>query len=561
MTRHASLIRPLALLLGLAALAACAPDGPATPAADAAVLGPDAAPDPDVDAAAPEPADPALVVTETGPVRGRVDDDLRVFRGIPYAAPPLGDLRFQPPRPHPGWQEVRAAAASGPACPQSGLLTQQPLPWSEDCLTLDIWTHGDDQPRPVMVFVHGGGFVDGSGSLLLYDGSSLARAGDVVVVTLNYRLGPFGFLATDALAQSNAAVGNTGILDQVAALGWVQRNIAAFGGDPERVLLFGESAGAASVCVHLASPLSKGLFQRAILQSGNGCTGFVAPDAPAPSTGRSAFDFGARLVAHTECAAAEDQAACLRALPAQALLDAVAAEVQAAGPMALLGFQPLLDGVVLDRDPLTAFADGSAHDVPILIGANSDEWSLFAVGGFEPAPASEDEYVARIEARFGGLAPALLALYPAADFATPAHAYESLISDVTFICPAERFAEAASGGPAPAFAYLFTHAMGGPLGERLGAAHMFELGFVFDSIAALPFAQGLTVTETETRLVARIQQAWARFARDGAPALEPAWPATTAAAPRIAILDEPSEIAAEIRDGRCAELRTLGLVR
>jgi para-nitrobenzyl esterase len=507
-----------------------------------------------------KPEDPLVIETDKGLVRGTSEEELHVFRGIPYAAPPVGELRFQPPQPHSGWTEVREASAMGPACPQSGLMIQQQLAWSEDCLTLNVWTHADGKRRPVMVFIHGGGFIDGAGSEPLYEGSRLARAGDVVVVTLNYRLGALGFMTTRALASAGSR-GNLGIRDQIAALEWVQNNIAAFGGDPERVSLFGESAGASSVCAHLASPLSKGLFQRAIVQSGPGCSGVLSPETPSPLIQMSALDFGARIVSHTPCANASDEVACLRQLPAQAFLDAVAALVRAHGPNAVLGFQTLIDNEVLSRDPLAAFADGSAHDVPLLIGSNANEWSLFSLGGFDQAPKSEQEYQGRLSASFGPLAPALLEAYPARDFPTPAHAYESLITDLTFTCPAERIAELASGGEQPAFRYYFTHSMGGGLGQRLGATHMLELGFVFDRLQSVPLGNQLAASDTDARMVSRIQKAWGSFAWEGKPALEPAWQATTSAAPSIALLGEPSSVVTQLPGNRCAKLRSMGLVR
>lgn len=507
-----------------------------------------------------KPEDPLVIKTDKGHVRGTSEADLRVFRGIPYAAPPVGELRFQPPQAHPGWTEVREASALGPACPQSGLMIQQQLAWSEDCLTLNVWTHADGKRRPVMVFLHGGGFIDGAGSEPLYEGSQLARAGDVVVVNLNYRLGPLGFMTTRALASAGSR-GNLGIRDQIAALEWAQHNIAAFGGDPDRVLLFGESAGASSVCAHLASPLSKGLFQRAIVQSGPGCAGVLSPETQAPLTQLSAFEFGERIVSHTPCVNASDEVACLRQLPAQALLDAVAVQVKAQGANAVLGFQTLIDDGVLSRDPLAAFADGSAHDVPLLIGSNANEWSLFTLGGFDQAPKTEEEYHGRLGASFGPLAPALLEAYPARDFPTPAHAYESLITDLTFTCPAERIAELASGGEQPAFRYYFTHSLAGGLGQRLGATHMLELGFVFDRIQSVPMGNQLAVSDTDVRMVSRIQKAWASFAWEGKPTLDPSWPATTPAAPSIALLGDPSSIVTQLPGNRCAKLRALGLVR
>ena len=524
----------------------CGDDGDGAPA-DAGGGAGDATLDAGVDAALPPGP---YAATEAGTVMGTEEGTLHVFRGIPYAAPPVGELRFKRPEPHPGWEGHLDASAFGPICPQRAMMGTDVV-GEEDCLTLNVWTHADRAPRPVMVFIHGGASIQGAGSLALYDGSRLAENGDVVVVTLNYRLGTLGYLATEALVAEDAdgSAGNWGILDQQTALGWVRRNIAAFGGDPANVTVFGESAGALSICVHLGSPLADGLFDRAIMESGGGCFGYPALRTAAPNR-TPAIEMGELLTAAAGCDGATDRLACMREKTPEELVNAMYS-VPTMG-LGLPDIGPNVDGVVLTEQPYALFERGEARDVPIVIGSNADEATIFTAAIAVPDEAT---YEMLVRAQAGVLADDILAIYPASDFATPKEAFNALYSDLGFICPALAFAEVSAGGTAPTFTYHFTKTLEG-LGATLGAFHALELFYVFGNFETLarytPVAVDFTVSEN-------VQGAWTTFATSGTPVTEPAWPAFDAASPGILVIDEPMTVATEIREGRCAELRALGV--
>src|SRR6201991_3621977 len=311
------------------------------------------------------PADPAVVHTATGAVRGVVAPDHRLFAGIPYAAPPIGPLRRQPPAPVPAWQGVRDATRPGPRCIQDpGVDLELGRRTNEDCLTLNVWTpRTNDDHRPVMVWIHGGGFANGDGGLYL--ANRLASRGNIIVVTLNYRLGALGFLAHPALGPQGA-VGNYGLADQQAALRWVRDNIAAFGGDPRKVTIAGESAGGMSVCDHLIAPGSAGLFRAAIIQSAP-CQAQADLAVGQSQSVDYAIAAGCRNPATT--------ARCLRALPATRL--------ERPPWYYFIGDSDGLSGPVtgtagLPDNPIEGFAADRAARVPVLMGVNHDEFTLFA---------------------------------------------------------------------------------------------------------------------------------------------------------------------------------------
>jgi len=534
----------LIAVMAAVAVAACGGDDGGS-AGDGGAVGDGGA---GTDAGLPEGA---AARTESGVLVGEEDEGLHVYRGIPYAAPPVGELRFRAPVPHEGWDEPLDATEFGPECPQRAMMGTDVV-GDEDCLTLNIWTHADGEPRPVMVFIHGGGSIQGSGSLALYDGSNLARSGDVVIVTLNYRLGSLGYLALEALVDEgeDGSAGDYGILDQIAALEWVQRNIAAFGGDPENVTIFGESAGGVSVCVHLGSPLSEGLFRRGIIESGGGCYNFHRLRTPT-ATHASAIDVGEQITAAAGCDGAADVLECLRGKSAEEMVDALF--MADASGLGLPDIGPNVDGVVLTDDPWALFDDGTATDVPVVIGSNADEATLFTTTVSVPDEAA---YEALVTSTAGDLADELLALYPASDYATPKDAYDALFSDVAFICPAMSFAAVSAGGDEPTYAYHFTKTLEGP-GAAFGSFHALELFYVFGNFEPLarytPVAVDFEVSDV-------MQAAWTGFGREGVPATDPAWPAYDPAAPEIAIFDTDFSIATEIREGRCAELEALGLI-
>lgn len=439
---------------------------------------------------------------------------VRVFRGVPYARPPLGALRWRPPQPPTEWSGVRRADRVGPCCQQvpwsappwtAEFVTQEPT--SEDCLTLNLWTadrgSAKGSQRPVLVWVHGGALTGGSGAVAVYDGAELARRG-LVVVTINYRLGALGFLAHPALCaeSSERASGNYGLLDCIAALQWVRRNIAAFGGDPDRVTLAGQSSGAMLAGALLHSPLARGLFQRAILMSGGAVDGF-APLAAAEAVG-AAWARSRR----------DSSLAALRALPASSTL--------VGGPFGLVA-----DGWCLPaEDPL-----GPGSDVPILFGMTSDEDS--SEPGYGKATAAEFTTVVR--SRLGTLADEALALYPVSDDAQAALAQKRSARDrglFQLLLWARARAESCHG---PLYAYCFARAMPWPEHPEFGAFHSCDVPYAFANLRKLPRPW----EEPDHRLSETLAAYWVQFARTGdpnAPGL-PVWPAFEGKQPRLMELD------------------------
>lgn len=442
------------------------------------------------------PSDPLLVHTRSGPVAGVATPAARVFRGIPYAAPPVGPLRFAAPRPPEPWTTPPPGVPT--TCPQLG--TPAGLT-SEDCLTLDVWTplSVPSEPLPVMVWIHGGSFTAGSG--FLADAGLPTRG--VIVVAINYRLGALGFLGHPALsAEGGGSSGNYAIEDQRLALEWVRDNAAAFGGDPQRVTIFGESAGGSAICAHLWSPRSTGLFQRAILQSGALC-------GRASRTLAQAEEQGERLAAVVGCSGAgEAVLACLRDKPADALLAALA-QRSLLDDGAYWG--PVVDGTNFDRPLPEALMSGAFNRVPTLIGSNANEGLAFLFG---LETLSAEDYAARVHASpfFGEHAEALLALYPAADYPTPQLALAALVGHRVFNCPARRTARAIAATGTPVYEYLFAYG---------AALHAEELGYLFTSVPS----------PGEPRIADALKDYWARFAATGDPNGEgdPRWPRYEAA--------------------------------
>ena len=455
-----------------------------------------------------------LVGTRAGKLAGRRENGAVVFRGIPYAATTAGANRFRPPRPVSPWADTRDASRFGPVAPQlpsamEMLLGQSEIVSDEDCLSLNVWTpEADGRRRPVMVWIHGGAFIFGSGSTPWYDGTRFALDGDAVVVTINYRLGAFGFTFLDDLGDEElAGSGNLGILDQVAALEWVRDNIDAFGGNPDDVTIFGESAGAISVGTLLGAPRAVGLFHRAILQSG--ASSFAStPTEAAATTQRLMATAGVTSVAE------------LVALPAEALLAAQQKMMEAAGSLGL-PFRPVIDGTVLPAMPLETIASGATGDVPILIGTNLDETTLFLV--LDPTLGDLDDagLVARATAMFGDRAAAVVERYRAErPDASLRDLLVAVTSDAVFRIPAIRLAEAQVRQGRPVYSYLFTWATPAFDGV-LGSTHTLEIPFVFDNLDQ-PGVGFLTGNGTERAgLAATMHEAWIRFARTG----NAGWPA------------------------------------
>jgi len=459
-----------------------------------------------------------VVETRLGKLRGAREEGLERFLGIPFAAPPLGARRFAAPEPAAPWAGVRDATRFGPSAPQL------PIPFDliagmdvgatdEDCLYLNVFTPAaDGARRPVLVWVHGGAFTIGSGSQRMYDARPLVRRGDVVVVTLNYRLGALGFLALE----DDGATPNPGLLDQLAALRFVRENAAAFGGDPANVTVFGESAGGMSVGCLLGMPGARGLFERAVPMSGAAHT-VNAPEAAAR----------VRADLCRELGAADGDLAALRAAPVDALLAAQQrCEAAYLGHPLRMGFRPCVDGRTLPVRPIEAIRGGSARDVDVLVGATRDEWRLFAL--MDPALRDLDEagLRRRLEARAPGHEERILGAYRAArPGASPAELFSAIESDRLFRIPAVRLAEAQSAHREGTFAYLFTWES--PLfGGRLGACHGIDVPFVF-GLVGTPGAEKFAGSGPEAEALAGAATgAWLGFARSGRPghAGLPDWP-------------------------------------
>jgi len=442
-------------------------------------------------------AAPDTVTVDGGQISGTSVNGVRVFKGIPFAAPPIGNLRWKAPQPVVPWTGVRAADAFGAWCLQepypdgsayvSAGVTRD-KPGSEDCLYLNVWTAaGAGEKRPVMVWIHGGAWTRGSGAASAgSDGAALARKG-VVVVTTNYRLGAFGFLAHPELTAESPqhASGNFAILDHVAALRWVQKNIAAFGGDPGRVTIFGESAGSWSVNTVQATPLAKGLFHCAIGQSGGQFT--------ASATLAAAEKAGAAFAK----AAGADSLAALRAVPAEKIL---------ATP-----FRPGInvDGYVLPDTVRNLFARKKHSDVPVLVGSNANEWTTLS----NPSqfPKTMDAYRQRVNAQYGDSVKEYDAAYPVKTDADIAEAVMAVGRDTWFTLQMRTWARMVTESGKPAFLYQFTRVPPGP-NPAWGAYHAAEIQYAFNNVGTRPWA-----IDVDRRLGDQMSSYWVNFGTTGDP--------------------------------------------
>jgi para-nitrobenzyl esterase len=445
-----------------------------------------------------------VVATTGGLVRGVATATDNRFLGIPYAAPPVGALRWQPPKAAAPWAGVRDASQFGPACAQPPSALSVPS-LSEDCLYLNVFAPARPaRHSPVMVWIHGGSLVTGSGDL--YDPAELVRNG-VVVVTINYRLGAFGFLAHPAFANSpGGPAGDYGLMDQQAALRWVARNISRFGGNSHDVTIFGESAGGLSVFSHLVSPTARGLFDRAIAQSG----AYALTQESLASAEAAGQTFA------TAAGCADQSAACLRALPANTVLARQNS-----------GYVPNIDGRVLTQSLGTAFDTGQFARVPIINGSNHDEWRLFvAIGELQGQFVTADNYLTMISQTLGVPAPiaaAIAAQYPLSAYPSPPVALSTLGTDAIFACPALTVDKAVSRFT-PTFGYEFNDQNAPlllpPVSFPQGAAHAYELPYLFQ----LPI--GGTLSPEQQQLATTMRRYWTSFAASGTPraAGAPSWP-------------------------------------
>jgi len=464
-----------------------------------------------------------IAETKQGTVQGREKDGVVLFAGIPYAAPPTGPRRFRAPQPHDGWTGMRDARRFGPAAPQpreEGLTANRDVHWDEDCLTLNVCTPAlDDACRPVFVWIHGGGFRTGQGAIPWYNGASFAQLGDIVTVSLNYRLGALGFAHLEEIGGADyAGSGLNGIRDQIAALEWVRDNIAAFGGDPQRVTVAGESAGGMSVGTLLGCPSAAGLFRGAIPQSG-AAHNTLSRHEGAELARRFAEAVGAGSINGLIAAPVE------RILGAQVELERQSGrgDFRAWNATGLAGmpFQPVVDGHVLPQPPIDAVRAGLSSDVRILVGTNRDEMTLFGLGGVD------ENRLRRIAARIFPDADAALAVYrtewPAA---SPDELLVAIMTDRIFRIPAVRLAEAQAESGGTAYQYLFTwesRAFGG----RLKSTHALEIPFVFNNLHRAGVDVFLGLCPTPQALADAMHAAWIAFIRRGDPSCDAVgeWPA------------------------------------
>ncbi len=450
-------------------------------------------------------ADPWVTArTTSGTVVGTVNY-VNSFKGIPFAAPPVGPLRWKAPQPPIPWTGVRDASSFGPACAQAappGTAT------SEDCLTLNIWTPGAAGDRlPVLVYIYGGGFAVGSASSPTFDGTQLARHG-VMVVTINYRLNVFGFLAHPALTAESPehTSGNYGLLDQVAALQWLQANAAAFGGNPKNVTIFGESAGAGSVSALLTMPRAKGLYVRAIMDS--------APVFRPQLAIAAAESAGVQLAAGANLAQ-------LRAMPAADLIKRIPPLDPDTRSDIAITLGPIADNIVLP-DEKAAYAAGKQNIVPIIVGNNVNEGSFFARG----VPVKTlVMYDAALKKRFGAAAAQARAFYPASDDAGALVAESTIVGDMDINTGVRKMAIAMAKQGAPVYRYLFTRSRAGKL-----PGHSDELPYIFNTPTVGGVGQTLpTFDATDQRVSEAMMTAWTQFAKTGNPNLpgSNAWPRYT----------------------------------
>ncbi|GGL08228.1 carboxylesterase/lipase family protein [Mangrovihabitans endophyticus] len=476
--------------------------------------------------------DARVVSTSTGRVRGTVTDGVARFLGIPYAQAPFGENRLRPPQPVRPWTGERDATAYGPTVPKGNypayvrhLLHEVDIP-GEECLNLNVWAPADGDAQPVMVWIHGGSFTNGSGSVAEYDGSGFAADG-IVTVTINYRLGAEGFLAV------TGGTPNLGLLDMIAALRWVRSEIAAFGGDPARVTVAGESAGAMAIATLLAAPAATGLFTAAVLQSGAGA------NALSPA----AADLVARRVAdHLGVPATRDAIA---GVPPQRLVQAtsaISAQVIAGrraewGELALkrLPFAPVVDGEVLPRPPEEALAAGASAEVPLLLSTTRDEYRLFVV----PSGLIEtiDDTTLAAVANSLGLSAEGVEVYRANRPGAPAgDVLTDIQTDYRFWMPAVRLAQARPAGAAPTWIARFD-ALDRADNDGLGSCHAAEVPFVFGT-TGLTEKSRLVGSHPSAKVTETVHGAWVRFLRDR----DPGWPAADGTARPTALLGAGIEV-------------------
>lgn len=477
------------------------------------------------------PALAATVTIDSGALSGTSDGGIDVYKGIPYAAPPVGPLRWMPPAAPAKWNGARDASAFGPICPQPprpDLGGAASAAQSEDCLSLNVFAPHGAHHAPVMVWIHGGAHRFGSGSNAIYDGSPFARDG-VILVSINYRLGLLGFFAHPALTRAaapDAPLGNYGQMDQIAALKWVQRNIAAFGGDPANVTVFGESAGGSSILFLLATPSAKGLFAKAVVESGGGWN----PLTTLAQKESDGADFAAK--AGFTNATLEQ----LRSIPVEKTFDIPA----------VLGFGPFVDGRLVPSTPAQAFASSSAIDVPLLIGSNSYEASLM------------QSFQIPAERITGRLTPAARAIY-AGDASSEDTLAAAVFTDSVMGAPAHWIAAKASGG-APSWLYHFSYVASMQRGRVPGARHGSEIPFVFSTGEAIAARFGAKLNDQDRAMEHLVHSSWVCFAKTGNPVCAGNdWPAFTPGTDQLMEFGDKTGIVSGFRKAQYEALETVML--
>ncbi len=496
-------------------------------------------------AGAGEPSGPPVVRIATGLLRGQHDGSIDVFRGVPYAMPPVGALRFRPPRPAARWSGVRTAEQFGPACPQPtnassvGNLGGDFGPMSEDCLTLNIWAPHHARRAPVMVWIHGGANRLASGAFSMWDGTAFARDG-VVIVSFNYRLGGLGFFAHPALtaeAAPHEPLGNYALMDQIAVLQWVRRNIAAFGGDPSNVTLFGESSGANETLWLMAAQSARDLFQRAIVESAGGWI--------APTTLAEREQDGVKLAHLAGLNGSAVTAAALRALPVSAFLD----------PAFNFDFEPFIDGRLVTETPTQAFARSRFVGRPLIIGFNSFEGSVW-----------RPDFISQLDIPVRELA----GLYP--DNLSSESSKRLLWADQYDGAPS-RWIAARMASKAPSYLYRFAYVPERQRALLPGAPHGGELPFVFDSwdrfsgavasVYRLMSGGVFQVTAQDRAVTAFVHGCWVAFAKTGRPDCPggPAWPEYSVGADQLMDFDERPTVERGVRKAQFDALERVLLPR
>jgi len=472
-----------------------------------------------------------IIKTTSGKIEGYTEDGLSIFKGIPYAEPPIGDLRFRPPVKKGLWEGVLETTEYGPCAIQGFSRLDEYLgklePESEDCLTLNIWTPGtDDKKRPVMVFIHGGAFITGGGVDVMYDGSTLTKRGNVVLVTINYRLGALGFLYVPG------QTANVGLLDQILALEWVRDNIEEFGGDPGNITIFGESAGAYSVVTLPAMPAAKGLFHRVIAES----SPFIYPEVDKRSSRKFMKMLGVKS------GKIED----MRDIPVEKIKE-TQNKIYASDALKILVFRPLIDKDTLPIHPLKAFQNGSNSDLDFMIGTNLEEVKFYIYSIPQVADASDEEgffypfhpYLKLMIGYLGlkGITPEkgneMVEIYKEATKGEEAVEHidilAALITDLEFRISTIRLLEAQQPHQPNTFNYLFTWQSPGMDG-KLGACHGLELPFVFNTLTIKGLEEFVVENAETNALSEKMMDAWIAFAHSGNPNHEglPEWPSYNA---------------------------------